>query len=77
MKLKYRKKSTKTGKNFRGGGEEFFWSIYTPVVLCKCNSRGFIFLIGHRIGLIDRVVDHILVKHFKTYAYKVGNKLLF
>ena len=26
------KKSTKTGKNFRGGGEEFFWlaRIYTP-----------------------------------------------
>ena len=35
MKLKYRKKSTKTGKNFRGGGEEFFWlaRIYTPAVL--------------------------------------------
>ena len=33
MKLKYRKKSTKTGKNFRGGGE-FFWlaRIYTPAV---------------------------------------------
>ena len=34
MKLKYRKKSTKTGKNFRGGGGEFFWlvRIYTPAV---------------------------------------------
>ena len=34
MKLKYRKKSTKTGKNVRGGGEEFIWlaRIYTPVV---------------------------------------------
>ena len=46
MKLKYRKKSTKTGKNFRGGGGKFFWlaRIYTPgihlsffpVCVCVC-----------------------------------------
>ena len=32
------KKSTKTGKNFRGGGEEFFWRArtYTP------DSRGWV-----------------------------------
>ena len=32
--LNDRKKSTKTGKNFRGGREEFFWlaNIYTPAV---------------------------------------------
>ena len=41
MKLKYRKKSTKTGKNFRGGGEEFFWlaRIYTPAEMLE-KERG-------------------------------------
>ena len=37
MKLKYRKKSTKTGKNFRGGGRFSGWPearIYNPVYIC-------------------------------------------
>lgn len=29
-----------------------------------------------RISLIDRVIDHILVKHFETYAYQCENCLL-
>ena len=43
MKLKYRKKSTKTVRILEGGGKEFFWlaRIYTPGVKSMYN--------GHRL----------------------------
>ena len=40
MKLKYRKKSTKTGKNFRGWGGNFSgWPEYIPLAGSDGESR--------------------------------------
>ena len=61
MKLKYRKKSTKTGKNFRGGGKNFSgWPEYTPLSWCqfaegsKCLSKCF-------VGRVDQVEEAVLI----------------
>ena len=41
MKLKYRKKSTKTGKNFSGGGKNFSgWPEYIPLSEFEKSSIG-------------------------------------
>ena len=40
MKLKYRKKFTKTGKNFRGGGKNSSgWQEYIPLTLSPSETK--------------------------------------